>query len=374
MGKMIMIKYKKIIISNILLVLLLASAIHPLHATDDIYQVSSGPEEILDQTQENCSYEEGVHHHVMLAQSFIPSLSPLTKIDVKINKPRKTVLPLIISVKKSLDSSSLTSTVIPAEDVPFFSHWIMADIDDIDVIPGETYHIVLSTPSPSETPYRWYFDYNENNDPYQDGKMFRSFNNGNDWESVETDYDFVDAAFRTYSYIGYTDLSCTGFLNWTNVKPAQDNLTGFFTVRNDGTPYSKLNWKIQNWPGWGTWQFSQKNGENLCPEDGTITITINIEAPHSNVPDSYDGKIVIINEDNINDTCVIQAKMETSKSKSDIEDESSQQKGINNILFQIQKDIITSFNKSIKLFDYIRTYLPQNNRNLFDCLLHKGLW
>ena len=368
-----MIKYKKIIISNILLVLLLASAIHPLHATDDVYPISFGPEEILDQIQDNCSYEDGVHNNVMLAQSFIPSLSPLTKIDVKINKPRKTVLPLIISVKKSLDSSSLTSTVIPAEDVPFFSHWIMADINDINVIPGETYHIVLSTPSPSETPYRWYFDYSENNDPYQNGKMFRSFNNGNDWESVETDYDFVDAAFRTYSYIGNTDLICTGFLNWTNVKPAQDNLTGFFTVKNDGTPYSKLNWKIQNWPGWGTWEFSQKNGENLCPEDGTITITINIEAPHSNVPDSYDGKIVIINEDNINDTCIIQAKMETSKSKSNVDD-LSKQKGINNIIFQIQKDIIISFNKSIKLFDYIRTYFSQNNRNLFDCLLHKGLW
>jgi hypothetical protein len=312
-----MLQKNRIIIFALLLIILSASTLHPLQAiTDEIVLSTSGPEEIIDQQFQNDSFQASLHSNVMLAQSFIPTLSPLTKIDIKINKPRKTESPLSISVKKNISQAALASVLIPAESIPFFSYWIMADISDIEVIPGETYYIVVSTSSPSETPYRWFYGYGEENDPYPDGKMYRSFDGGSTWEKIETEFDYVDATFRTYSYKSQTDMVCDGFFNWTEVQPGQDNLTGSFIVSNTGTPFSKLNWKILTWPSWGTWEFSKKNGSNLRPEDGPFTVTLNVVAPSSNVPDTYTGKIVIINEDDVNDTCEIQARMVTPKSKS----------------------------------------------------------
>jgi len=286
----------------------------PSISTENV--LSYEPEIIIDQFQENASYKQDVHKNIIIAQSFTPSLSPLTKIDIRLNKPGKTDLPLIISIKKSLNGSTLTSKVIPADDIPFFSHWITTDIADIDVIPGDTYYIVVSTSSPSEKTYQWYYDFSTETDPYPGGKLYRSINSGDTWEQVETHIDFVDASFRTYSYVSHTNMICEGYLNWTNVKPAQDNLTGFFTIQNNGTPYSKLNWKILNWPSWGTWHFSQMNGSDLCPEDGLVTVTIDVIAPDINMPDQYLGKIVIVNEDDSNETCIISARLVTNKSKS----------------------------------------------------------
>ncbi|RLF58111.1 MAG: hypothetical protein DRN27_06270 [Thermoplasmata archaeon] len=279
------------------------------------YSLDEGPEIFLDQYQETGSYETGVHNNIILAQSFTPSFSPLTKVEVKVNKPRKTDDSLVLSIRDSLNESDIVSMGIYGDDIPFFTNWIEFDIKDIDITVGKTYYIVLSSRTTSESPFRWTFNNSGIQDTYNKGKMYRYFKSGDMWEKIELDNEFADACFRTYSHISQTDLVCIGNFNWTNVQPAQDNLTGFFTVQNNGTPFSRLNWKIVTWPGWGTWTFSQKNGSNLRPEDGPITISIGIEAPHSNVPDDYDGRVLIVNEDDSNDTCSIYAHMETSKTK-----------------------------------------------------------
>lgn len=324
---------KKKRILTTFLILFLISTLYPLHANTNEITPFTNIEEIIDQQFQNDTYQESLHSNVLLAQSFTPSLSPLTKIDIKINKPRKTESPLMVSVKQNLTKASLASVLIPAESIPFFSYWIMADITDIEVTPGEIYYIVVSTSSPSETPYRWYFDYSEDIDFYSRGKMYRSMDGGSQWETIETEYDYIDATFRTYTYKSHTEMVCEGFLNWTEVKPGQDNLTGSFSVSNMGTPFSKLNWKILTWPGWGTWNFSEKNGSNLRPEDGKYTVTINVVAPSSNVPDTYQGKIIIVNEDDVNDTCEIQANMVTPKSNDNVYSDSVMYQLIDNILY-----------------------------------------
>lgn len=348
-----------------LIIIFLASTLHPIHAsTDQIMLSASGPEEIIDQKFQNDTYQESLHSNVMLAQSFTPSVSPLTKVEIKINKPRKTESPLMISVKRNLTQPSLASVLIPAESIPFFSYWIMADITDIEIIPGQTYYIVVTTSSPSETPYRWYYGYGEEIDPYPSGRMYRSFDGGSSWESIETEFDYVDATFRTYTYKGYTEMVCEGFLNWTEVQPGQDNLTGSFTISNTGTPFSKLNWKVLTWPSWGTWTFSDKNGSNLRPEDGLFTVTLNVVAPSTNVPDTYTGKIVIMNEDDVNDTCEIQARMVTPKSKS------NEYKEIDSFLHRFL-DYISNFRErgieSIQMYDRysMRQTMSVVYRNLF---------
>jgi hypothetical protein len=290
-------------------------ATDPLFAdieTDHIILID--PELKLDQYQENDTYEISFHSHIELAQGFTPSMTPLTKIEIEINKPRKTTTGFTLSIRDSLEGRNLASKSIGAEDIPFFINWIEFDINDIDVTPGETYYIVLQSDTSSETPYRWRFDYSDTGDIYSKGKMYRLYTTG-EWEKMETDTDYVDASFRSYTYYPEIDLVCEGYLNWSNVTPAQENLTGFFTVRNDGTPYSQLNWKIQTWPSWGTWTFSKLNGKNLRPEDGLTYVNINVEAPHINVPDEYLGKIIIINEQDENDSEIISARLITQKNK-----------------------------------------------------------
>jgi len=300
----------------IFLIFLFIISTIPLTKSNTTQILSYAPQEyILDQYQENGTYETSIHRKVSLAQEFIPSLSPLTKVEVKINKPRKTNSNLVLSLRDSLNGNDITKKSINAVDIPFYTNWLEFDITDVDVTVGKSYFLILSSTVSSDDSYRWKYDYNSESDIYPYGKLYRYFQNSDVWEEVESSDDYIDACFRTYSYISHTDLVCNGFLNWTNIQPAQDNLTGMFTIENHGTPFSKLNWRIINWPSWGTWSFSQINDTNLRPEDGTQIITLNVIAPNFNVPDEYLGKITIINCDDANDTEYIQARLVTPKSK-----------------------------------------------------------
>jgi len=306
----------KIISFGLVALFILSS--EPLFANDQSFnlRVSTEPEYLIDQSQEEGPYKLGFHQQITLAQSFIPTITPLTKVEVKIEKPRRTVYDIILSVRASLDGPDMTAYSIAAEDVPYYTNWIEFDVPDVDLIKGNTYYIVLRSLTSSEYPYRWHFDYNMSGDIYSDGKMYRYFSPSATWEPVETSSDYVDASFRTYSYHSYVNLECEGYLNWTDIQPGEENLIGFFVVRNNGTPYSRLNWKIQNWPGWGTWQFSVTEQTGLKPEDGDTRVNVIVNAPQSNVPDEYLGKITIINKDNVNDTEIIQARLVTPKGKS----------------------------------------------------------
>lgn len=307
-------KWKATLIFSLMLLLLFSN--ESLVADTDGQQTqSTGLEFILDQHQEQGIFDTNVHSRISLAQSFIPTVTPLAKIELKIEKPRKTDQGLTLFLRKSLDGSNLVAHIIPAQDIPYYTNWIEFDITDVDVTPGETYYIVLQTDTSSDNPYRWVNDYDDESDIYTNGTMYRYYRPTDYWEPVQTEYDFVDACFRTYSYLADTDLVCEGFFNWTDIKPAQDNLTGFFTVRNNGTPFSRMDWKITQWPSWGEWNFSKTSGAGLRPEDGYTTVEIFVEAPHSNVPDEYLGKIVIVNENDENDTAEIQARLVTQKTK-----------------------------------------------------------
>lgn len=108
---------------------------------------------------------------------------------------------------------------------------------------------------------------------------------------------------------GTPDLSCNGTLAWMNVTPG-NTATGNFTVRNNGDAGSDLTWKISEWPTWGTWTFTPSYGHNLIPEDGPITIHINVIAPNQQNQE-YTGQIKIVNIDDCSDYQVIPVSLKT---------------------------------------------------------------
>jgi len=91
----------------------------------------------------------------------------------------------------------------------------------------------------------------------------------------------------------YADLDCEGELTWTKIKPGA-TVVGTFTVQNIGEPSSELDWKITQWPDWGEWTFTPLNGTGLTPEDGEITIEVQVVAPMEKNK-AFNGTVTVVN-------------------------------------------------------------------------------
>jgi len=105
------------------------------------------------------------------------------------------------------------------------------------------------------------------------------------------------------------DLKCYGNLHWTLV-PAGSSLTGSFNIANIGDAFSKLNWEIISYPNWGTWSFSSVHGQNLTPEEGQVTIQVDLIAPDEK-NSQFNGEIKIVNLQDINDFDIIPISLST---------------------------------------------------------------
>ena len=98
------------------------------------------------------------------------------------------------------------------------------------------------------------------------------------------------------------DLDCDGDLCFTDVEPGA-TVTGSFTVENIGDPESLLDWEIESYPDWGTWTFDPYWGEDLTPEDGMITVDVEIIFPEESF-EPY-GCVKIVNSEDPDDFCII---------------------------------------------------------------------
>jgi hypothetical protein len=87
-------------------------------------------------------------------------------------------------------------------------------------------------------------------------------------------------------------------------------VTGSFTVTNIGEDSSNLDWEITEWPSWGEWSFTPSNGNNLKPEDGPITVTINITVPNQE-NQLFTGEVKIENLENSSDYSTIPVSLKT---------------------------------------------------------------
>lgn len=111
------------------------------------------------------------------------------------------------------------------------------------------------------------------------------------------------------------NLKCSGKIRWVDVSPGE-NLSGNFTIKNNGDPGTMLNWTIFEHPeNWGTnWFFTPSSGTGLTPEDGEISVNVSVVAPSSS-DKTYTGTIKIINSDDPSDNCPIDVSIGTPRSK-----------------------------------------------------------
>ena len=108
-----------------------------------------------------------------------------------------------------------------------------------------------------------------------------------------------------------SDLSCSGKLDWVDVK-AGEILYGNFSVENVGGEDSFLNWSIESFPEWGEWEISPEQGSELKPEDEPVNVEVTVTAPDKKGKE-FIGGIKIINMDFRGDNFYIQVSLTTPK-------------------------------------------------------------
>ena len=111
------------------------------------------------------------------------------------------------------------------------------------------------------------------------------------------------------------DLECKGGIIQNKIKPGS-TVTGGFTVENIGEPGSLLDWEVTELPDFGTdWIFSPSGGEDLTPEDGTVTVVVTFIAPIVENPTYYGGVIKVCAVDNPDDYNLIAVNIGVKKNR-----------------------------------------------------------
>ena len=110
-----------------------------------------------------------------------------------------------------------------------------------------------------------------------------------------------------------TNLNAEGYLSWIDVQVGSI-VEGSFLVENIGEPESNLRWELESCPNWGTWTLTPNCGNYLTPEDGKITVQVEVIAP--NEPNQqFDGEIKIVNTKNSSDFDLIETDLKTPRNK-----------------------------------------------------------
>jgi len=123
-------------------------------------------------------------------------------------------------------------------------------------------------------------------------------------------YDIMDHCFITYGfYEERADLSCEGSLSWTDVQGGS-TVEGSFSVENIGDIGTLLDWEIESYPEWGIWTFNPDSGEDLTPEDGAVTVDVEVVSPDDPNKD-FTGEVKIVNSGNSGDYCIIDVSLVT---------------------------------------------------------------
>ena len=181
----------------------------------DKISITISDECIVDQQQttsylEQCFNDAFITNSGWSAQSFIPSKSTLSKIDLEtfislVNSNE--IGPLHVSIRSNLTGEDLTEVftmpqqinchIIPVVPKPI---WTTFDFPDITVTPGEEYYIVCRFDTDSIG--SWLYagvDYDHDpsyqGDPYKDGTAYFSTNAGSSWHECTKVHDFC---FVTY--------------------------------------------------------------------------------------------------------------------------------------------------------------------------------
>jgi len=176
---------KKKIVSIFVLTLLIAISIPIVNGEliNQIYTNESIEKQILDQGQEND--DEKYYITSGEFQGFVPQKEKLEYIEVKIGHwaAEFSSPEITLTLEKPL-GNVITSTTVSTTDIPNIietneTDWIIFDVDDVDLIIGETYLLVLNFNTDADFAWSGAFD-----DPYPEAGS-----------SLFADWDFC---FRTF--------------------------------------------------------------------------------------------------------------------------------------------------------------------------------
>ena len=185
---------------------------------------------------------------------------------------------------------------------------------------GEIYEYIISSTDPQDEDLFYFIDWGDDTyeewiGPYDSGEevvVSHSWDEENtytirakakDINDAESDWGTFDVTIVTG-----TDLSCTGSLSWSDVKP-EETVTDSFTVENIGEPDSLLDWEIDEYPDWGDWTFTPSSGDDLLPNT-PVTIGVTVIAPDE-PEETFTGEVKIANSEDPDDTCIIDVSLAT---------------------------------------------------------------
>lgn len=139
--------------------------------------------------------------YIQVAQSFIPSLNVILRVELYIGKNSTATLPLIVSIREELTEPDITSVELNPADVPTESYnWVSCDFNDVALEVGKTYYIVTLTENITDNFYAW--GANNISESYPNGCMWISLDEGDTWSNESlTSYQsnpkkFVDQGFK----------------------------------------------------------------------------------------------------------------------------------------------------------------------------------
>ena len=75
-----------------------------------------------------------------------------------------------------------------------------------------------------------------------------------------------------------------------------------------------MSWEVSAYPNWGTWTFDPADGTGLTPEDGTLTINVEVVAPDEEETE-FTGEVKIVNSNDPDDFCIIDVSLVTPMSQ-----------------------------------------------------------
>ena len=104
-----------------------------------------------------------------------------------------------------------------------------------------------------------------------------------------------------------SDIYCHGSLTWGDIEPGE-TIWGNFTIENRGDKGSIAEWKIAEWPEWGTWSFEHLQGGGLTPDDKPVMVNFTTVVPEKKNRD-FTGYIKVINTHNVDDYFILPVSM-----------------------------------------------------------------
>ena len=125
-----------------------------------------------------------------LAQSFTPEKNFLTRVYLYVARFGQTN-PFNLAIRKELNSANLTTVSVGYNMIPLNNlAWVEFNFNDIPIVAGEKYYMIMSTKLKSNTVYGVGIG---SNNPYPDGDFWMSMN----WFEWEKGWD-DDLCFKTY--------------------------------------------------------------------------------------------------------------------------------------------------------------------------------